>query len=53
MERERRKIEIKGIVQGVGFRPAVYRLAKKCSLKGSVFNDSKGVTLDIEGSSRN
>jgi hydrogenase maturation protein HypF len=49
MDKERRKIEIKGIVQGVGFRPAVYRIAKKYDLKGSVFNDSKGVTLDVEG----
>jgi len=49
MDKQRRKIEIKGIVQGVGFRPTVYHLAKKHNLKGSVFNDSKGVTLDIEG----
>jgi len=49
MNKERRKIEIRGIVQGVGFRPAVYRLAKKYNLKGYVFNDSKGVTLDVEG----
>jgi len=49
MEKQRRKIEIRGIVQGVGFRPTVYRFAKKHNLKGSVFNDSKGVTLDIEG----
>ncbi len=53
MDKERRKIEIRGIVQGVGFRPTVYRLAKEYDLKGSVFNDSKGVTLDIEGSSQN
>ncbi|MBN1695403.1 carbamoyltransferase HypF [candidate division WOR-3 bacterium] len=49
MKKERRKIEIRGIVQGVGFRPAVYRIAKRYNLKGSVFNDSKGVTLDVEG----
>jgi len=49
MDKERRKIEIGGIVQGVGFRPTVYRLAKKHNLKGFIFNDSKGVTLDIEG----
>jgi len=49
MDKERRIIEIRGIVQGVGFRPTVYRLAKKYNLKGSVLNDSKGVTLDIEG----
>ncbi len=52
MAKERRKIEIRGIVQGVGFRPTVYRLAKKYNLKGSVLNDSKGVTLDIEGYSK-
>jgi hydrogenase maturation protein HypF len=49
MKKERRKIEIKGIVQGVGFRPTVYRIAKKYNLKGYVFNHSKGVTLDVEG----
>jgi hydrogenase maturation protein HypF len=49
MKRERRKIEIRGIVQGVGFRPAVYRLAKKHNIKGSVGNDTRGVVLDIEG----
>jgi hydrogenase maturation protein HypF len=53
MNKERRKIEIRGIVQGVGFRPTVYRLAKIYDLKGSIFNDSKGVTLDIEGYSKN
>jgi hydrogenase maturation protein HypF len=51
MNKARRKIEIKGIVQGVGFRPTVYRLANEYNLKGFVFNDSKGVTLDIEGDS--
>ncbi len=49
MKKERKKIEIRGIVQGVGFRPTVYRLARKYNLKGSVLNDSKGVTLDLEG----
>jgi hydrogenase maturation protein HypF len=49
MKKERKKIEIRGIVQGVGFRPAVYRIAKRYNLKGTVFNDSKGVTLDVEG----
>lgn len=53
MDKERRKIEIKGIVQGVGFRPTVYRLANEYNLKGIVFNDSKGVTLDIEGDPEN
>ena len=49
MNKVRRKIEINGIVQGVGFRPTVYRLANEYNLKGAVYNDSKGVTLDIEG----
>jgi hydrogenase maturation protein HypF len=49
MKKERRKIEIRGIVQGVGFRPTVYRLAKKHNIKGSVGNDTRGVVLDIEG----
>ncbi len=53
MNTERRKIEIKGIVQGVGFRPTVYRLAKEYNLKGTVFNDSKGVTLDVQGDLKN
>ena len=51
MDKERRKIEIRGIVQGVGCRPTVYRLAKKYNLKGFIFNDSKGVTIDVEGRS--
>ncbi len=49
MKKERKKVEIRGIVQGVGFRPTVYRLANEYNLKGTVFNDSKGVTLDVEG----
>ena len=48
-EKERRIVEITGIVQGVGFRPTVYRLAKEHHLKGFVRNDSRGVVIDIEG----
>jgi hydrogenase maturation protein HypF len=36
-------------VQGVGFRPAVYRHAVACGLNGFVRNDPRGVTLDVEG----
>ncbi len=36
-------------MQGVGFRPFVYSLAKSLNLKGFVMNSSKGVTIDIEG----
>lgn len=42
-------INIKGLVQGVGFRPFVYNLAKSLNLKGSVANTTDGVTIDIEG----
>jgi hydrogenase maturation protein HypF len=43
------KISVKGIVQGVGFRPFVYSLAKSLNLKGFVLNSSNGVTIEIEG----
>ena len=39
------KIEVKGIVQGVGFRPFVYNLALKYDIKGWVNNDDKGVNI--------
>jgi hydrogenase maturation protein HypF len=45
----RLKISVKGIVQGVGFRPFVYSLAKSLKLKGFVLNSSNGVTIEIEG----
>ncbi len=41
---------ITGIVQGVGFRPFIYQIAQKLSLSGFVFNDSTGVTIEIQGS---
>ncbi len=43
------KYSIEGIVQGVGFRPFVYTMALKYSLKGFVLNDSTGVKISIEG----
>ncbi|OQY13536.1 MAG: carbamoyltransferase HypF, partial [Desulfobacteraceae bacterium 4572_187] len=46
-----RRLEASGIVQGVGFRPFVYQLAKKYNLKGDVANTSAGVTIYIEGTS--
>jgi hydrogenase maturation protein HypF len=46
---ERRKIRVSGIVQGVGFRPFVYRLALERQLAGLVFNDSHGVQIELEG----
>lgn len=42
-------IHVKGVVQGVGFRPFVYNLAKSLNLKGFVTNTSKGVTIEVEG----
>ncbi|BCB96684.1 carbamoyltransferase [Dissulfurispira thermophila] len=46
-------ISIKGIVQGVGFRPFIYNLAKSLNLKGYVKNTSDGVIIDVEGESLN
>jgi hydrogenase maturation protein HypF len=50
--RVRRHVEVRGIVQGVGFRPFVYRLASELELDGWVRNDSGGVTLEVEGLER-
>ncbi len=44
------KLTIKGTVQGVGFRPFIYGLAKKYSLKGTVSNSSNGVEIFIDSS---
>lgn len=46
---ERFKVLVKGIVQGVGFRPFVYSLARTLDLKGFVMNSSEGVIIEIEG----
>ena len=45
----RKQIRVRGIVQGVGFRPFVYNLACELGLTGYVFNSSAGVTVEIEG----
>ena len=45
--RLRREIQVCGIVQGVGFRPFVYRLAHEEGLTGFVGNDTDGVTIEI------
>ena len=46
---KRKKILITGRIQGVGFRPTVYRIAKQLTLTGLVFNNSKGVTIELQG----
>ena len=45
----RKKIFVTGVVQGVGFRPFVFRLAKRHELAGWVRNTSSGVEIDVEG----
>ncbi len=47
------KVKITGAVQGVGFRPFVYRLAKEHSLKGYVLNGPAGVEAEAEGTPSN
>jgi len=47
----RRVIGVRGVVQGVGFRPFVYRLASEESLAGFIGNDTDGVTIEVEGPS--
>ncbi len=42
-------LRINGLVQGVGFRPTVYRIALELNLKGEVFNDAEGVGVVLEG----
>ena len=47
--RRRTRVRVQGTVQGVGFRPYVYRLAGELGLSGFVLNDSSGVLLEVEG----
>jgi len=47
------KILISGQVQGVGFRPYVYKLATGFSLKGTVSNNEEGVVIFVSGESTN
>ena len=45
----RRQIAVSGIVQGVGFRPYIYRLASERQLKGNICNTPAGVVIEIQG----
>lgn len=47
------EIIVTGIVQGVGFRPFVYRHAKGEDLSGFVLNNGQGVTIEVQGKRRN
>jgi hydrogenase maturation protein HypF len=43
------QILVKGVVQGVGFRPYVFSLARRRDLRGQVLNNATGVLIDVEG----
>ena len=45
----RSRVRVEGTVQGVGFRPYVYRLAHELELAGYVLNDERGVLVEVEG----
>jgi hydrogenase maturation protein HypF len=47
--RQRLRVTIRGAVQGVGFRPFIYRLATELGLTGWVNNSSSGVVIEVEG----
>jgi hydrogenase maturation protein HypF len=52
MTRRRLRVCVRGVVQGVGFRPFVYTTAATLSLTGSVRNDSSGAIIEVEGDDR-
>src|SRR5438270_8306858 len=45
----RKRITIRGVVQGVGFRPFAYNLARSLQLSGFTLNTSAGLLIEIEG----
>lgn len=52
MNLRRIRIDLRGAVQGVGFRPFVYRLANELGLVGWVLNSPQGVCIEVEGAKR-
>jgi hydrogenase maturation protein HypF len=46
------QIDIKGVVQGVGFRPFVYRLSHELNITGEVYNNSLGVTIRLNATNK-
>ena len=44
----RKRIQIQGVVQGVGFRPFVYRIAQRFDIRGYILNNSDGVVIEAE-----
>ena len=48
-EAARLRLRVAGLVQGVGFRPYVHRLATELGLTGHVGNDARGVFVEVEG----
>ena len=47
--KQRLRLRVRGVVQGVGFRPHVYGLASRFGLSGFVRNDAEGVLIEVEG----
>jgi len=45
----RQRVVVRGVVQGVGFRPFVYRLAREEGLTGQIGNDTDGVRIEVQG----
>ena len=52
MKKVAQKIEIQGLVQGVGFRPFIYRIATEFGIHGTVENNNRGVTIFAEGTEK-
>jgi hydrogenase maturation protein HypF len=51
-EVRRARLAVTGVVQGVGFRPFIYRLAGRIGLTGWVLNSTEGVAVEVEGDAR-